>query len=263
MIGSQFRAAALFFALFALGRSIGIPQALLAATGVAKEVRRSCVSIEMMRKTDDPQSAEPMKLGSGIIVLKQGKNYCVTNLHVVQPVTTNDLLLVGLNMKHGKLYGISKIISTDPQRDIAILDMGPPLLAKGTTQLETVKQAGVGISNFADTAAYDEGTPIITIGFPLGIGTETAKNQPIVRSGIIAQTLQANGDFVIDGISSHGNSGSPIFSLRDGKLLGMIKSFPSDFITAYDENHQLVARLPYNSGLSIAVSSKLIWDLLP
>jgi hypothetical protein len=54
-----------------------------------------------------------------------------------------------------------------------------------------------------------------------------------------------------------------VFSLEKGTLLGIVKGFPSDFITAFDENGQLVAKLPYNSGLSVCISSREIWTLIP
>ena len=137
-----------------------------------------------------------------------------------------------------------------------------PLTTLDTSQMH-LDQASNGISMFADSTSFSEGTSIITIGFPLGIGSDITHNLPIVRRGIVAQGLNADNHFLVDGIASHGNSGSPVFNLDDAKLLGIVAAFPSDFITAYDENGQLVARLPYNSGLSVCISAFAIWKLLP
>jgi hypothetical protein len=78
---------------------------------------------------------------------------------------------------------------------------------------------------------------------------------------MVAQNAQPT-TFLIDGTVSHGNSGSPVFSLeaKDSKFLGMITSFRNDGIQLFDENKQLTANLPYNSGLSVAVKASVILD---
>jgi hypothetical protein len=98
------------------------------------------------------------------------------------------------------------------------------------------------------------------IGYPLGLGAHAISNFPISRSGIIAQIIPNNPFFLIDGITSHGNSGSPVFTVYEGsyKFQGIIKGGPQDFIRAFDENRRLIASLPYNSGLSICISSSTI-----
>ena len=103
----------------------------------------------------------------------------------------------------------------------------------------------------------------MTIGFPLRIGSELAHNLPVVRKGIIAQGLSADGHFLIDGIASHGNSGSPVFDLNNAKFLGIVAAFQNDFINAFDENGQIVASFPYNSGLSVCISAFDIWKMIP
>ena len=72
--------------------------------------------------------------------------------------------------------------------------------------------------------------------------------------------------FIIDGISSHGNSGSPVFNCENGNLLGIISGFNNDYIESFDENGRkgdLVLRLPYNSGLTICISAEKILSLIP
>ena len=185
--------------------------------------------------------------------------------HEFSSTSLGNTLLVGLNLKHGKIYNSAKLVVDNPKQDIAILSYSDnffPLTTLDTSQMH-LDQASNGISMFADSTSFSEGTSIITIGFPLGIGSDITHNLPIVRRGIVAQGLNADNHFLVDGIASHGNSGSPVFNLDDAKLLGIVAAFPSDFITAYDENGQLVARLPYNSGLSVCISAFAIWKLLP
>jgi S1-C subfamily serine protease len=232
---------------------------------VIQKTKRSCLSIETIRVKDEISKVEPTKLGSGFLTLKTGNRFAITNYHVIKAIRPDDRLLVGLNLKQGKIYSISSVVSVDINRDIAVLAIADSFLSKNT--IDTAKfyldQAAIGISAFADSNDFLEGTGVLLIGFPLGLGTEVAGNQPVSRIGLIAQSVRPNGNFLIDGIASHGNSGSPVFSTRSGKLVGIVIGFPSDYISAFDENGQLVARLPYNSGLSVCISSKEIWKLIP
>ena len=79
----------------------------------------------------------------------------------------------------------------------------------------------------------------------------------MVRFGIVAQRTE-NDTFLVDGVSNHGNSGSPVFDMKETKFIGMITSYENDYINLFDSNGSLVSRLPYNSGLSTAVTSKSI-----
>lgn len=232
---------------------------------VIDQTKRSCLSIETIRTQDDISKVEPTKLGSGFLVLKSGNRFAVTNYHVVKNVRRDNRLLVGLNLKQGKVYNISSVIVADEYRDIAVLAVSDSFLSRN--QIDTaginLNQSAVGISAFSDSMDFREGTGALLIGFPLGLGTEVAGNEPVSRLGLLAQSPRPNGHFLIDGISSHGNSGSPVFSTRSGKLLGIVVGFPSDFISAFDEHGQLIAKLPYNSGLSLCISSREVWKLVP
>ena len=126
------------------------------------------------------------------------------------------------------------------------------------------ESTAVGISRFEINDKIVEGTGILLIGYPLGLGLDLVGNQPISRIGIVAQkTNDISNTFFIDGIASHGNSGSPVFNSQNMKLVGMIIGFPSDYINAYDENRQLVAKLPYNSGLTKCVTAEMINKIIP
>ena len=232
---------------------------------VVRASKRSSVSIEATRSLDSANSVSPSVLGSGVLVLKKGRVYVVTNSHVFHSLPPGNILLVGLNLNRGKIYNTSKLIIDEPKKDIAILAYSENFfwLSHIDTANLNLDQASNGISMFADSASFSEGTSVITIGFPLQIGSEITHNLPIVRRGIVAQGLNADGRFLIDGIASHGNSGSPVFDLNNAKLLGIVAAFQSDFIMAFDENGQIVARLPYNSGLSVCISAFEIWRLLP
>jgi S1-C subfamily serine protease len=165
-------------------------QILYSASGVVDDVKRSCISIESIGISESTQAGEPTKLGSGVAVLKNGVRYFITNHHVLNPLTNKDILVVGLNLKSGKMYAKVKISAYDKNKDIAVLSWSGDYLINSSNIPDSIKenQASVGISMFADSASFHEGVGVITIGFPLGIGTEIAGNQPIIRSGIIAQS---------------------------------------------------------------------------
>jgi hypothetical protein len=103
----------------------------------------------------------------------------------------------------------------------------------------------------------------MTPGYPLALGVEDDKNHPVIRLGMIAQFTGKNF-FLIDGIASHGNSGSPVFALNyeKPKLVGMVTSYITDRINLLDEGGQTVAQLPYNSGIARAVKMQVIVDAL-
>ena len=70
---------------------------------------------------------------------------------------------------------------------------------------------------------YKVGTHIYTIGFPAGLTTQDAKNQPISALGHSGSITQAtnNYSFGFDAASFSGASGSPIFD-KQGHLVGVV-----------------------------------------
>ena len=169
-----------------------------------------------------------------------------------------------MNTEIGKLYGKVKFIGEDKNKDIAIFEYdGSVFSNKEIPDSVKSKQTNIGISYFAKDNEIVPGNAIISIGYPLTLGWDSLENSPIIRSGIVAQKIQKDGKFLIDGISNPGNSGSPVFDLNNARFIGMISSGPADRITAFDENGNLIASLPYNSGLTICIAASEILKLLP
>ena len=226
--------------------------------------KRTVLSIEALRYGDEIDKVNPIPLGSGFLTIISGKQYAVTNYHVANSLERNQRILVGVNLKQGKLFIVASIIAVDSIGDIAILGLTDSWLSKTTIPSGDIHldQASIGVSTYSDTTEFQQGQGVVLLGFPLAIGSESFHNQPIARIGIIALATDPSSEFLIDGIASHGNSGSPVFDATGGKLLGMVVGFPSDYISAFDENKQLIARLPYNSGLSVCVSSRRILKLI-
>lgn len=239
--------AALVLAFLAANADCGsIPQDILFYDIGDKiaEWQEAAVPIEGLGK----KPAKWGTVGSGFLVLKTTV-FIVTNEHVIRG---SDSLRVALNTDEGKQLVRAVPILVEKGLDVAIL------YPQGRPRLK-INQKSVGLSFFETD--HRPGTGVVTVGYPLGLGTEANKNYPISRIGIVAQAVPDSATFLIDGIASHGNSGSAVFSTRSSKLLGVIAKFHNDTITAFDDNGNLIARLPYNSGLAVAVSASAVMEL--
>ncbi len=226
------------------------------------ELKRTSLSIEVADK--NLKSAN--SIGSGFLMIKNNVHYAVTNYHVVNNVPANKILIVGMNYEMKKQYSTVEQVYSDQKHDIAVLKIGIIFSLINNLKIDSTlfKPSAVGISLFEKSTNIHEGEGVILIGYPLGLGSEFTGNQPISRIGIVAQAPHGSmNTFFIDGIASHGNSGSPVFNAQNMKLLGMIIGFPSDYIAAYDENKQLIAKLPYNSGLSLCATADIIMKTIP
>lgn len=144
-----------------------------------------------------------------------------------------------------------EVLSKDTDTDVAILGF-----LKDPNEETTISETPFRTKTFGDANSLVEGRSVIVAGFPLGLGVEVDKEYPVIRTGIVAQ-YTGRKIFLVDGIASHGNSGSPVVAVKFGQnqLLGMITSFQPDGIELFDENHNRVAWIPYNSGLSQAVTA--------
>lgn len=120
------------------------------------------------------------------------------------------------------------------------------------------------------------GTNIYFVGFPLGIGSSAGyygikafsdvKINPLVRGGIVAWKSDENSQFLVDGISYSGNSGSPVFSQGDlfGKhqpsLIGMVLGHLSDLTVQEADLNQGLVRCIWIDEI-LKLKDKI--DLLP
>ena len=226
-----------------------------------KEAKRSSLSIEVKQIDQDINRYKPTLLGSAFLAKKSGVDYAVTNAHVVAAIRKDQQILVGANLKQGKAYLAAQLEKVDATIDVAVLKLGDVLFYSGD-KLE-FDYAFVGVSLFCPDSLIQEGRSVFMIGYPLNIGAEAAGNRPVSRVGIVAQSVASSGTFLIDGIVSHGNSGSPVFDSQSLRLLGMIVGFKGDQIDFFDNGGNLLARLPHNSGLSLCISASKIFALIP
>jgi hypothetical protein len=229
-----------------------------------KDRKRASVSFEKTDSSLDIGKKAPILLGSGFLIKKSNKIYGITNAHVAKAIKNKERILIGINTNFGKFYGLVYLLKIEENKDIAIFSYFGNILNPKHI-IDTIKwdQQSVGISVIAKDEDILEGNEVISIGYPLHIGATSVKNDPIIRRGIIAQKDQGNGTFILDGMSNPGNSGSPVFDVNTGDLIGMIRSYPQDFISAYDEHGNLIVNLPYNSGLTTCITAYEILKLIP
>lgn len=219
------------------------------------------------------------------------KSLVATNYHlIVDTANIVDIWLFDSNGKPTKYRG--EFWAGDKEADIALFEVRVPSLIKVNSQEAKIKGLDLrdGKIYFADTnlslsddhigngSRLKAGISIRFFGFPLNLGIGDCNNKvdctlpqqklPIVRYGRIAYS-ENDSWFLIDAMNNPGNSGSPIFTLEwkcvNGDcllhpvLVGIIKGYVYDYIEV-TLNNSSVKKIPYNSGLSYAISSKKILE---
>jgi serine protease Do len=223
---------------------------------VIERLKPSVVAIATFSKTRAPAISF---IGTGFAVTN-GRTV-ITNAHVVQAIGTRDPaevlgILIGTTEKPE--FRLAKIVSTDPERDLAELSFdGPPLPALKIGNSDLVK----------------EGDSLFFTGFPLGVVlgfhhvTHRGMVSAITPTSLPALTSQNLNTkmilqlrstpfyvFQLDGTAYPGNSGSPLYNADTGEVLGIINKV---FVQGTKE-----AVLTHPSGITYAVPSKFIRELL-
>ena len=176
--------------------TITVSKKALTSQEVFQKVNPSIVYIELYDSKD-----EVISTGSGIIT--QSSGIVVTNFHVV----TNFLIepsYVVIELNTGKKYKTDKVVSYDPEKDLAVLKID------GASNL---KAATLG-----DSSKVKTGEKSYALGSPLGINntiTEGIVSNKSVKLGDIPQTyIQSTAPL------SSGNSGGALVN-RFGEVIGV------------------------------------------
>lgn len=215
---------------------------------------------------------EERAYGTGFIIdtTKAPGLKVVTNRHVLelnlsgQKIRANKVLIkVNLPNVNEPVYYTGKIIGLSEKYDIAILTLDRLYNIVNGIEVSKTKDDKTYITlgnkallveqQFGDDNVIREGTEVYFIGYPLRLGGEEYKNFPVVRKGMIAQTMPGSKIFLMDGFASQGGSGSPAISLtaETPRLLGIVEG-------AYPESYTAKADSLFNSGLSIVISALAI-----
>jgi S1-C subfamily serine protease len=250
-------------ACFGEKRSIPYADAVpfLGIENAAKAVKKAVFAVQIHgnQKNADPND-DWLAIGSGFLLRGDKKTVLgVTCRHVISAaIKAKKTVFIGLDTEKGYRRFSCRIAHVDPIDDIAVIIPKKP--SKEDIKLQ---QMFFPEKLFDDNSALIEGRGVIIPGYPLSLGIEDDRNHPVIRFGIIAQ-FTGKKIFLIDGVASHGNSGSPVFALkhREQKLVGMITSHVADNIILFNESGKVSAKLPYNSGLARAITMKAIIEAL-
>ncbi len=137
-------------------------------------------------------------LGSGVIVDAE-KGYILTNNHVIKHAVQ-----ISVRLSDGRTLP-AKLIGTDPQTDIAVIQVK----AKGLTQLPTADSSKLRVGDF-----------VVAIGNPFGL-SETATSGIVSAMGRSGLGIEGYEDFIqTDASINPGNSGGALVNLR-GQVVGI------------------------------------------
>ncbi len=226
-----------------------------------ENTKRASVSIERFNTL----KTSPTLIGSGFIVQKNQSIYAITNYHVFKKVDEQKNLRIGFNADNKKQYAYVKHIYLDSINDIAVFEVGSIYSYRAVKADTTLKDiANYIVDKFQLAKDIQEGTGVILIGYPLGLGAKYTGNKPVSRIGIVAQepNLKTN-TFLLDCLANHGNSGSPVINANDLRLMGMVTSFKIDIIDYPITDTLNKIDYQYNSGLTVCVTSDVILKLIP
>ncbi|MCF7920575.1 MAG: serine protease [Candidatus Cloacimonetes bacterium] len=203
-------------------------------------------------------------IGSGFMIENNSKRYAVTCYHVVEKIGQQNII-VGFNAKKGKGYCLCTNKIENKEYDIAILELDSQFrLVENKKDTTLVKATSFTFNMIENNDRIIEGLGTIIIGYSLGLGCEYIKNEPIVRTGIVAQRVnEETGTFLIDGIVNPYNSGSPVYNSKNGKLIGIVQAYKPDKIKEKVNEKYNHTNFVFNSGLTKCMSAEKIKELIP
>jgi len=233
----------------------GFASAELAET--IQRIKPSILVIGTYKKTGSPQFA---MRGTGFVV--RDGNLIATNAHVVTDITDPEMELVvrigqGRSQSESRLRP-AKIIAVSKTHDLAVL---------------RIEDEPFPALKLANSDSVREGQTIAFTGFPIGgaLGFSPVTHRGMVSSitpialpagnarqindKLIRQLKSGTFDiFQLDATAYPGNSGSPVFDVVSGEVIGVINMV---FIKGSKE-----AALSQPSGIAYAIPAKYLIELI-
>jgi serine protease Do len=220
-----------------------------------ERIKPSIVVVGTYKKTNSPQF---VLRGTGFVI--GNGNIVATNAHVVPESAESDapaLVIQARNERGEPQVRRARLLQRDRDHDLAIISIeGPALPALKLQNSDSVREGlSIGFTGFP-------------IGGALGFSPVTHRGivssiTPIALPGGNAQQLNEkliqrikSGSFNIfqlDATAYPGNSGSPVFDIETGHVLGVINMV---FIKGTKE-----AALTSPSGITYAIPSNFLHDL--
>jgi len=172
-----------------------------------------------------PRQKQNQSLGSGVIIDAK-KGFVLTNNHVVDKADE-----ITVTLRDGRQF-IAKLIGTDPEVDLAVLQISPDKL----TALKMANSDEVEVGDF-----------VIAIGNPFGLG-QTVTSGIVSALGRSGLGIEGYEDFIqTDASINPGNSGGALVD-SNGKLVGI--------------NTAIVGPSGGNVGIGFAIPSNMVSDIM-
>lgn len=192
-------------------------------------VRDSVVAIGTMRAVHSEGRGVPMKfLGTGFVV--GNGQQVITNLHVLPSeldAEKGEVLAIFAGRGDGAKAAQATVKAEDAQHDLVLLQLEAP---------------GLKALKLGEDQYLREGTELAFTGFPIGavLGLYPVTHRAMV-SAVTPYVIPAHSTasltaeqvrrlrnpfdvYQLDAIAYPGSSGSPLYSTRDGRVLGVLNS---------------------------------------
>ncbi len=216
-------------------------------TKIIEKNKKAIVIIDLMIPVEGNKKRISVR-GTGFIITEDGK--FITNAHVYKKIPEKEMQYIGVsvpgetNEKNLTRYDRYKVelLKIDEDNDVALMKIvtDKPIKFSVVEKLE-------------DSESVKEGEEIVYIGYPLatemlnmGFGLTMTTNKCIISS---IKRRGVDGSlhfFLVDTHTNNGSSGSPVFSLENGKLIGIVSGKISSRVPISDGK---VADIPANIGI--------------
>jgi len=231
----------------------GLPETL-------EKVRGSIVAVGTLTPVRHPNAKKPQAKFSGTGFVVGNGRQIITNHHVVPKSLdreNGESLAIFTGRGESAKGHIAKVVRTDPEHDLALLEI-----------------SGVALSGMEldGVSPVREGEEMAFTGFPLGmvLGIYPATNKGIVSAitpvvmpartarNLTPQQIQRLKTpfeiYQLDAISYPGFSGSPLYNIATGKVVGVLNS-----VFVKDTKESLLSS---PSGITYAIPVKYVHELL-
>ncbi len=162
----------------------------------------------------------------------------VTCAHVVSagvdPETKKPVYAPGIELSVAREDGTTylfdaEVAYADPKEDFSVLSFGDRY---GQAFLDTFPLKYIQLSLWMSADSVREGDEVLYLGYPEGLGTN-GRDYPVARLGMISQIIPGRSTYLVDGFVQQGNSGGPVFILREDdklrlRLAGLVTSYQPD-----------------------------------
>lgn len=167
---------------------------------VLGEASRYTVKIQVQNEIALNQDQSGAASGTGFLI-DRGRGWLLTNAHVA----TRSPAVIKVQFKEGKHFIAAKRIHIDPLIDLAILQIPPETVPSTATEAE-----------LACDQMPVPGTSVLAFGHPWGLSFTASRG---IVSG--AAWFYPNQMIQTDAAINSGNSGGPLISLTDGRVIGI------------------------------------------